>query len=142
MTVSAAWIWTRIKRLGTSRRSLMQEELGYIDGGTADAVIDALTASIAAQRRHDPSGRAGGARSSSETGGPPASSWRRGGGLRMTRASRPFPRLTSHGMIPGLPESSKAIYDAIPNIAVACLIFRLKQPVTPHFWVNIGRPAA
>src|SRR3546814_1937592 len=25
-TVSAAWIWTRIKRVGTSRRSLMQEQ--------------------------------------------------------------------------------------------------------------------
>ena len=35
--ISAAWIWTRIKRVGTSRRSLMQEELGYIDGGHQDA---------------------------------------------------------------------------------------------------------
>ena len=32
--ISAAWIWTRIKRVGASRRSLMQEELGYIDGGS------------------------------------------------------------------------------------------------------------
>ena len=38
--ISAAWIWTRIKRLGTSRRSLMQEELGYIDGGS-QTLVDA-----------------------------------------------------------------------------------------------------
>jgi protoporphyrinogen oxidase len=30
--VSAAWLWTRIKRVGTSRRSIFQEELGYIEG--------------------------------------------------------------------------------------------------------------
>ena len=46
--VSAAWIWTRIKRIGASRRSLMQEELGYIEGGSA-TVIDALGADF--QRR-------------------------------------------------------------------------------------------
>ena len=32
--LSAAWIWTRIKRIGLSRRSLMQEQLGYIEGGS------------------------------------------------------------------------------------------------------------
>jgi len=30
--ISAAWIWTRNKRVGTSRRSLLQEELEYIQG--------------------------------------------------------------------------------------------------------------
>src|SRR5262249_8723777 len=36
--VSAAWIWTRIKRVGTSRKSLLQEELGYIEGGSQTLV--------------------------------------------------------------------------------------------------------
>jgi protoporphyrinogen oxidase len=27
--ISAAWLWTRIKRIGTSRKSLLEEELGY-----------------------------------------------------------------------------------------------------------------
>jgi len=36
--ISAAWIWTRIKRLGTSRRSMLQEELGYIEGGSETLV--------------------------------------------------------------------------------------------------------
>ena len=39
--ISAAWIWTRLKRIGTSRRSLMQEELGYIHGGS-ETLIEAL----------------------------------------------------------------------------------------------------
>ena len=43
--ISAAWIWTRIKRLGTSRRSMFQEELGYIEGGS-ETLIHALVAAI------------------------------------------------------------------------------------------------
>src|SRR5215218_1833364 len=39
--ISAAWIWTRIKRVGTSRRSLFQEELGYIEGGS-ETLIERL----------------------------------------------------------------------------------------------------
>ena len=48
--ISAAWIWTRIKRIGTSRRSLLQEELGYIDGGS-ETLVNALVAAIEARRR-------------------------------------------------------------------------------------------
>src|SRR6202012_4696575 len=36
--ISAAWLWTRVKRVGTSRKSLFQEELGYIDGGSETLV--------------------------------------------------------------------------------------------------------
>src|SRR5208283_3985054 len=43
--ISAAWIWARVKRLGTSRRSLMQEELGYLEGGSR-TLIDTLVARI------------------------------------------------------------------------------------------------
>src|SRR5208282_4532702 len=43
--ISAAWIWTRIKRVGSSRRSLMQEELGYIEGGT-ETLVAAMVAAI------------------------------------------------------------------------------------------------
>jgi protoporphyrinogen oxidase len=43
--ISAAWIWTRIKRLGQSRSSVFQEELGYIEGGT-QTLIDELCRAI------------------------------------------------------------------------------------------------
>ena len=46
--VSASWIWTRIRRVGRSRRSLMQEELGYIEGGS-QTLVDALTQAITAR---------------------------------------------------------------------------------------------
>ena len=41
-------------------------------------------------------------------------------------------------MVPALPDASKALYDGIKNIGVACLVFKLKSSVTPHFWVNIS----
>jgi protoporphyrinogen oxidase len=43
-------------------------------------------------------------------------------------------------LVPDLPQDWKAKYDAIPNIGVCCLLFKLKRSVTPHFWVNITEP--
>src|SRR5271165_5620672 len=45
--ISASWIWTRIRRIGRSRRSLLQEELGYIEGGS-QTLVDALMQRIVA----------------------------------------------------------------------------------------------
>jgi protoporphyrinogen oxidase len=41
-------------------------------------------------------------------------------------------------MVPDLPENWKRRYAAIPNIGVACVVFKLKRSVSPHFWVNIS----
>jgi protoporphyrinogen oxidase len=41
-------------------------------------------------------------------------------------------------VVPDLPGPLRQQYDAIPNIGVVCVIFRLKRSVTPHFWVNIS----
>jgi protoporphyrinogen oxidase len=43
-------------------------------------------------------------------------------------------------MVPDLPEDWKDRYRAIHNIGVICVIFKLKRPVTPHFWVNVAVP--
>ena len=45
--ISAAWMWTRMRRVGRSRRSMMQEELGYIEGGSK-VLVDALVSAIEA----------------------------------------------------------------------------------------------
>ncbi|HLI77820.1 MAG TPA: FAD-dependent oxidoreductase, partial [Acidobacteriaceae bacterium] len=45
--ISATWIWTRIRRIGRSRQSLMQEQLGYIEGGTL-TLVNALIRDIKA----------------------------------------------------------------------------------------------
>ena len=40
-------------------------------------------------------------------------------------------------MVPDLPAESKARYNAIRNIGVVCLIFRLTKSISKHFWINI-----
>ena len=45
--LSAAWIWSRIRRIGRSRYSLFREKLGYLDGGSA-TLLQAMQADIEA----------------------------------------------------------------------------------------------
>lgn len=132
--VSASWIWTRVRRIGRSRRSLMQEELGYIDGGSqtlVDALADAIT-------------RQGGAIHLGEPAREVISEGGRVTGVRTVRGTYPADAVIStvptplvSALVPGLPAASKAAYDAIVNIGAVCVLLKLKTPVTPHFWVNV-----
>lgn len=133
--ISAAWIWTRLKRVGTSRRSLLQEELGYIEGGS-QTLIDALEVAIkklgGTIRTALPvreilaeNGRVTGVRT--VDGVVPADH---------VISTVPIPFVSK--LVPSLPADWKARYDAIPNIGVICVMFRLKRSVTRNFWVNIS----
>lgn len=135
--ISAAWIWTRIKRLGTSRRSMLQEELGYIEGGS-ETLIHALVAairkrggevrlSIPASRIAVEAGRVTGVVAGAETFLADA--------VIGTVPTPLVPRLA-----PDLPAGDLARYGAIANIGVVCVVFRLKRSVSPHFWINISDP--
>ncbi|MEI9981303.1 MAG: hypothetical protein WDN23_20335 [Edaphobacter sp.] len=44
-SISAAWIWVRIRRIGRSRESIFKEKLGYLEGGSitlVNALMDAI----------------------------------------------------------------------------------------------------
>ena len=133
--ISAAWIWTRIKRVGTSRRSLFQEEFGYIEGGS-ETLVHALTRAIEAEggalRLNAPvtrvevvNGRVVGVMAAGEFF--PADA---------VISTVPTPLVSR--IVPNLPERMR--YETIANIGVVCVVFRLKRSVTPHFWVNISDP--
>lgn len=135
--ISAAWIWTRLKRVGTSRRSLFQEELGHIDGGS-ETLVRALCAAIKALGGEIRLG----ATVQEITAADGAVT-----GLRTPEGIFPADRVICtiptpyvSRLVPALPADWKRKYDAIPNIGVVCVIFRLKRSVTPHFWVNISDP--
>jgi protoporphyrinogen oxidase len=135
--VSAAWIWTRVKRVGRSRKSLFEEELGYIEGGS-QTLVDALCAAI--------EGLGGRIRLSTPavkvvTDGKRVIGVETKDGLLEADAvisTMPTPLLSA--MVPDLPADWKAKYDSIANIGVCCLLFKLRKSVTPHFWVNISEP--
>ncbi|MBO9622452.1 MAG: NAD(P)/FAD-dependent oxidoreductase [Sphingomonas sp.] len=135
--VSAAWIWTRVKRVGRSRKSIFQEELGYIEGGS-QTLVDRLVDRIEAL--------GGTVRLSSPVGEITASDGKVTG-VRVGEEFLPADAVIStvptpliSRMVPALPQEWKDKYDAIENIGVACLLFKLRKQVTPHFWVNIVEP--
>ncbi len=136
--ISAAWIWTRVRRIGRSRRSLLTEELGFLDGGSdtlVKALVDRIEANSGSVRLSSPvdrievaDNRVTGVRTA--TGSIPADA---------VIATVPTPLVAA--MAPDLPADWLARYAAIPNIGVCCLVFRLAKPVSRHFWVNISDPA-
>jgi protoporphyrinogen oxidase len=135
--ISAAWIWTRIRRIGRSRRSMLQEELGYIEGGSL-TLINALIDGIrnhggrvhlgeGAQGVLTESGLVTGIRTANRTVSADA-----------VISTVPTPLVAS--LVPDLPPEWKERYASIHNIGVICTIFKLRRSVTPHFWVNISEP--
>ena len=135
--ISAAWIWTRIKRVGTSRSSVFQERLGYIEGGS-QTLIDALVQAIM--------GRGGTVRLAAKVSQVTSEQGRVTGlvvdGERMAFdaviSTVPTPFVSA--LVPGLSDTAKARYDSIRNIGVVCVLLKLARPVTPHFWLNINDP--
>lgn len=135
--VSAAWIWTRVKRIGRSRSSMFAERLGYIEGGSQTLVarlverIEALGGIVRcatpARRVVSEDGRVTGVVTTD--GFHPADA---------VISTVPTPLVSD--LAPDLPQDWKDRYDAINNIGVCCLLFKLKRPVTPHFWVNVAEP--
>jgi protoporphyrinogen oxidase len=132
--VSASWIATRIKRIGNSRRSIFQEQLGYIDGGS-ETLVEAVAADIR---------RKGGrihlsTRAERVVGNNGSVNAVQAGGLEYTAdaviSTVPIP-LVNH-LIPDLPQDWKDKYAAIRNIGVICVLFKLRKSVTTHFWLNI-----
>lgn len=135
--ISASWIWTRIRRIGRSRQSMMQEELGYIEGGSL-TLVNALSDGI---KKH------GGRIHLAEPAAEVVSEDGRVTGVRTSAGfyaadavicTSPTPYVSA--LVPSLPVEWKQRYDAIHNIGVICVIFKLRRPVSPHFWVNISEP--
>ncbi len=133
--VSAAWMWTRIRRVGRSRRSLMQEELGYIEGGS-ETLVAAMMDAIAhaggtvhlgrpATRIDTHEGQVTAVTAGSET--VPADA---------VICTVPTPLIPD--LVPDLAEDAKDAYGKIVNIGAVCVVMALERSITRHFWVNIN----
>ena len=133
--LSAAWIWARLRRTGTSRRNLMEERLGYLEGGT-DTFLEAILAairgaggSVLTGHRVDEvlveDGRAQGVRFGAQVFAHDA-----------LISTVPLPFVPA--MIPALASQTLARYRAIDNIAVVCVLAKLAVPYSDYFWLNIS----
>ena len=137
--LSAAWIWSRIQRVGRSRYSLMKEKLGYLEGGS-ETILQAMAGQI-----KDNGGEIHLSRPVQEI----VIESGRLVGLRVTQeeaihtydrviSTIPLPFIAQ--LAPGLSSVTREQYQALPNIAVACVIAKLKTPLTDKFWLNINDP--
>lgn len=135
--LSAAWIWSRLKRTGTSRKNLLQEELGYLRGGS-DTFLDRIAQEI---------GALGGKISladrvmeirieNSQACGVVIAD----GFVAFDKVISTIPMPYVADMVPSLPESVRSKYNAINNIAVVCVLVHLRLPLSPYFWLNVSDP--
>jgi protoporphyrinogen oxidase len=136
--ISAAWIGTRIKRVALSRRNLMQESMGYLEGGSA-TLLDKMERFIL-----DRGGRihlkAGIDRVNVANG--------RVSSILVDGEERPCHAVISTApiqyvprLVPDLPAEFADRINAIKNIPVACVILKLKHPLSENFWMNINDPS-
>lgn len=135
--LSAAWIWSRMRRMGRSRYNLFREKLGYLDGGSI-TVLQAMREAIE----------------------------QRGGEIRLSApvervdiqnhqicgvfvsgkhecfdrviSTIPLPYVPK--VMPDLPSDVLAKFKDKKNIAVVCIIVKLRQSLTEYFWLNTNDP--
>lgn len=131
--LSAAWIWSRIRRIGRSRSSLLHERLGYLEGGS-QTLLDALARDITTRggeiRVHTPVRRIvleGGAVSGIETDG---------GLEHFDTAISTIPLPCIPDLIPELPTSIRRQYQSVRNIGVVCVVAKLRKALSENFWLN------
>ena len=131
--LSAPWIWSRIRRIGTSRYSIFKEKLGYLDGGSG-TYMDAMKKYI------------------EENGGVfklkhPVSKIMmendKTKGLVVDDVEYTFDTVVSTIPLPivakiatSLPQNILEMFRSKINIAGVCVIVKLDQPLTENFWLN------
>jgi len=134
--ISAAWIWSRIRRLGQSRRRL-KETLGFLSGGSQQ-LIDAMADAI----------RVGGGEIQLSS---PVQALRplpSGGAVLRTPSGEqafdcvistvPLPLMAPVLQAGGVEQALVDRYSALPSVACACVVLQTRQPVTTNFWTNVN----
>lgn len=135
--LSAAWIWSRIRRIGRSRYSLFREKLGYLDGGS-DTLLQALKADIEkhggivclkspVNRVIIEHGKVQGVVCGEEI-------------QRFDKVISTVPLPYVPSLMPDLPQDILARFAALKNVAVVCVIAKLRKPLTENFWLNTNDP--
>ncbi|WP_115000070.1 NAD(P)/FAD-dependent oxidoreductase [Xanthomonas campestris] len=133
--LSASWIGTRIKRVALSRRNLLNESMGYLEGGSS-LLLKEMTRRIEAAGGTIHLGR--GVDEVVSTAGAVT-------GVRAGDRFEAYDTVLSTaplqyvpGIVPGLPADFAAAVRRIENIPVACVILKLRHAISENFWMNIS----
>jgi len=135
--LSAAWIWSRIRRIGRSRYNLFKEKLGYLEGGS-DTLLQGMFSDI----KHN------GGEVFLKT--PVTKVIIENGSVKGVETINGFEQFDTvistiplpfiPRIIPDLPNEILAQFKSVKNIAVVCVIVKLRQPLTENFWLNTNDP--
>lgn len=131
--LSAAWIWSRIRRLGQSRYNLFKEKLGYLDGGSQtllNRLQEFLEANGAELNLGQPVTRV--LIDASRVTGVETKTGRHE--FSKVISTIPLPYVPQ--LFPDLPDNILNKYRSVNNIAVVCVIAKLSKPLSENFWVN------
>lgn len=135
--LSAAWIWSRIRRIGRSRYSIFREKLGYLEGGS-ETLLQAIKRDIEAH--------GGEIRLKSSVtkvrieGGKVQGVEVNGEVEQFDKVISTIPLPYVPKVIPDLPEDILQRFKALQNVAVVCVIAKLRKPLTENFWLNTNDP--
>ncbi len=131
--LSAAWIWSRIRRIGKSRYNLFKEKLGYLEGGS-NTLLQALKKDIESN---------GGKIMLSFPVSKVVIDSKKVVGIEIEGKLQKFDKVISTiplpyipWLIPDLPKDILLKFKAQKNIAVVCVIVKLKKSLTENFWLN------
>jgi len=131
---SAAWLATRIKRVALSRRSIFQESLGFIEGGSE---------TLLRRLREEIEGHGGHIHLRSPVQKVVTENGRVRGIANAGRESE-FARVISTvpiqyvpRLVPDLSDHFVTRIRAIENIPVVCVVLKLRHRLTENFWMNI-----
>nr|WP_175802091.1 NAD(P)/FAD-dependent oxidoreductase [Burkholderia anthina] len=136
-SLSAAWIWSRVRRIGRSRYNLFKEKLGYLDGGS-DTLLEGMRRYIEANggefRLGTPvskvlieNGKVAGVEADGES-------------LAFDKVISTIPLPYVPRVMPDLPTDILEKFASVKNVAVVCVIAKLRKPVTENFWLNTNDP--
>lgn len=133
--LSAAWIWSRIRRVGRSRYNIFKEKLGYLEGGSA-TLMESMRAYIESRgaRIHLSKNVEEIVLDGNKLHGVLVN-----GKLVMydtVISTIPLPYIPR--LIPSFPEDVLNKYRVLDNIAVVCVIVKLSKPLSSYFWLNIN----
>ncbi|WP_369930777.1 NAD(P)/FAD-dependent oxidoreductase [Xanthomonas sp. NCPPB 2632] len=133
--LSAAWIWSRIRRIGNSRYDLSREKLGYLEGGS-ETLLHGMKAWIEAN---------GGEFRLCMPASKVLIEHNKVSGVETAAGFEAFDKVVSTiplpfvpRLIPDLPQELLRKFRALKNVAVVCVIAKLKKKVTENFWLNIN----
>lgn len=136
--LSAAWIWSRIRRIGRSRYSLFREKLGYLNGGS-QTLLNAMRAYIESNGSKIHLNSPISSIDFDEGNAVAVHVSGKRLGVEAVISTAPMPYIS-----PMLEASNPTLaqkYKGFNNIGVVCVIAKLRTRVSEYFWINTVDPS-